>query len=127
MRHPAPSFVHMAMVYMSEIHLLDHLGPWKVIRFRLNRVDLSGGAGHGHTFRDRYGNLWHVATMKISERHTFERRLALFPVELDGKSQTMRAYTEWSDYPFVIPQQRFSPSRKSFLCGYRQLASKAVG
>ncbi|WP_289754669.1 family 43 glycosylhydrolase [Muribaculum intestinale] len=105
------------------------LGPFRVMEsnpFSFKPGGFIGGAGHGHTFRDRYGNLWHVATMKISERHTFERRLALFPVELDGKSQTMRAYTEWTDYPFVIPQQRFSPSRKSFLCGYRQLASKAV-
>jgi hypothetical protein len=64
-----------------------------------------GGAGHGHTFGDKYGNYWHVASMKISKRHMFERRLGLFPVYFDEKN-TMYAHTVWTDYPFRIPNQK---------------------
>ncbi len=64
-----------------------------------------GGAGHGHTFYDKYGNLWHVATMRISVRHMFERRIGLFPAYFadDG---TLHAHTVWTDYPFQVPQER---------------------
>ena len=35
-----------------------------------------GGAGHGATFQDKYGNYWRVITMVISVLDMFERRLA---------------------------------------------------
>ncbi|GHT80026.1 endo-1,4-beta-xylanase [Bacteroidia bacterium] len=64
-----------------------------------------GGAGHGHTFQDKYGNYWHVASMRISVRHPFERRLGLFPVYLTDDDQFV-AHTAWTDYPFSIPDAK---------------------
>jgi hypothetical protein len=56
------------------------------------------GAGHGSTFMDLHGQWWHIATMTISVRHNFERRLGLFPVSfLDDGS--MAADTYLGDYP----------------------------
>ncbi|MDR1330565.1 MAG: family 43 glycosylhydrolase, partial [Tannerella sp.] len=81
------------------------LGPFTYLESNpvsLKAGGFAGGAGHGHTFRDRYGNYWHVATIKISQRHMFERRLGLFPLYFtaDGAPATQ---TVWTDYPFVIP------------------------
>ena len=41
------------------------------------------GAGHGSTFVDEHGNWWHIATMSVSVKHKFERRLGLFPASFD--------------------------------------------
>ena len=64
-----------------------------------------GGAGHGHTFRDKYGNLWHVATMKLSQRHIFERRLGLFPVYF-SENDVLHSHTVLTDYPYYIPDKK---------------------
>ena len=64
-----------------------------------------GGAGHGHTFLDKYGNYWHVATMRLSVRHPFERRLGLFPVYISDDS-CMYSHTVFTDFPFRIPQKK---------------------
>lgn len=114
-------------IYGDGIYVGDSpLGPFTYMEsnpFSFKPGGFIGGAGHGHTFRDRYGNLWHVATMKISVRHWFERRLGLFPVVLDSRKNTMHAVTEWSDYPFAIPQRRFDASKKPLSRGYKQLAA----
>jgi hypothetical protein len=96
-------------IYADGIYVGDHpLGPFTYAEynpFSIKPGGFIGGAGHGHTFRDRYGNYWHVASMKISVRHAFERRLGLFPVYFtdDGR---MFCHTVWSDYPFVIPDEK---------------------
>lgn len=63
------------------------------------------GAGHGDTVLDKYGNYWHVATMRISQRFDFERRLAIFPAWF-GEDGKLYANTVLTDYPFYIPQSR---------------------
>jgi xylan 1,4-beta-xylosidase len=68
-----------------------------------------GGAGHSATFRDRKGRYWHIATMAISVKHMFERRLGLFPVEFD-EDGTMHANTVLGDYPQWAPEARKSGS-----------------
>jgi hypothetical protein len=91
-------------VYMSD----SPLGPFEYMEnspFSIKPGGFIGGAGHGHTFKDKYGNFWHIATMKISQRHGFERRLGLFPVYFDGQGD-MYAHTVRTDYPFFIPAKR---------------------
>ncbi len=94
-------------IYGDGIYVGDSpLGPFEYMEnnpMSFKPGGFIGGAGHGHTFYDRYGNLWHVASMTIAMRHWFERRLGLFPVVLDPV-KGMYALTEWSDYPFMIPQ-----------------------
>lgn len=56
------------------------------------------GAGHGSTFQDLQGRWWHIATMTISVRKIFERRLGLFPVRFTSDGQMVED-TYLSDYP----------------------------
>ncbi len=94
-------------IYGDGIYVGDSpLGPFEYMEnnpMSFKPGGFIGGAGHGHTFRDKFGNLWHVASMTIAARHWFERRLGLFPVTLDA-DKGMYALTEWSDYPYVVPQ-----------------------
>ena len=64
-----------------------------------------GGAGHSATFRDKQGHYWHVATMTISVKHMFERRLGLFPATFDADG-TLRVDTVFGDYPQSAPALR---------------------
>jgi len=92
--------------YADGVYVGDHpLGPFtyqEYSPYSIKAGGFIGGAGHGHTFQDKYGNYWHLATMRISKRHMFERRIGLFPLYFDEEGQ-MVARTEWTDYPFSIP------------------------
>lgn len=70
------------------------------------------GAGHGSTFQDKHGNWWHVATMTISVKNNFERRLGLFPAGFDTDG-VLFANTAYGDYPQYMPDKRMDAS-KSF-------------
>ena len=69
-----------------------------------------GGAGHGGTFKDKFGNYWHVASMLVGVRHGFERRLGLFPAFF-GHGGELFCITEFTDRPFEIPQKKFDFSK----------------
>ena len=60
------------------------------------------GAGHGGTFKDNFGNYWHIATCMLSLRETFERRIGLYPAGFD-KDGVMYANTAFGDYPTFTP------------------------
>lgn len=64
------------------------------------------GAGHGSTITDKFGNYWHVSTMRISVNHSFERRVGLFPAGFD-KDGILYCNQNFADYPFRIPEGRF--------------------
>lgn len=66
------------------------------------------GAGHGSTIEDKYGNLWHAASMRISINANFERRLGLFPAGLD-QDGVLFCNQNFADYPLEIPQGKFDP------------------
>ena len=92
------------------------LGPFKYAShnpFSLKAGGFSCGAGHGCTFSDKFGNLWHIGTITISVNHPFERRLALFPVMLD-KDSILFTCTSFGDYPFHIPDYKFSDPSELF-------------
>ena len=111
-------------VYVGE----SPLGPFEYMEdspFSLKPGGFIGAAGHGHTFRDKYGNFWHVASMLVGVRHWYERRLGLFPVII--KDGNMSSSCVFSDYPFHIPQQPIKIDSKVFddralSLGWRQLA-----
>ena len=71
------------------------------------------GAGHSATFKDRYGNWWHIASMSISVKDKFERRLGLFPVTFD-KDDNLVAHTEFGDYPMVMPDHEIKDVNELF-------------
>ena len=60
------------------------------------------GAGHGSTFQDKWDNYWHVSTISISVKNSFERRLGLWPAGFD-KDNIMYCNTAFGDYPLYLP------------------------
>lgn len=63
------------------------------------------GAGHGSTFPDKYGNMWHASTMRISVNDNFERRIGIFPRSIDADG-IMHCNQHFADYPFHLPQTK---------------------
>ncbi len=59
------------------------------------------GAGHGATFQDNKGFWWHVSTMVISVKNSFERRIGYWPAGFD-KEDVMFCNTAFGDYPHYI-------------------------
>jgi xylan 1,4-beta-xylosidase len=68
------------------------------------------GAGHGATFKDLNGNYWHVATMIICVKNTFERRIGIWPAGFDNAG-VMWCNTAFGDYPQSLP----NPSKEGAL------------
>ncbi len=95
--------------YADALYVSDApLGQFKVAEnnpFSYKPEGFIAGAGHGSTFKDKYGNYWHLATMTISVKHQFERRLGLFPAFFD-KDGMLYTYTGFGDFPHVVPQKK---------------------
>ncbi len=91
-------------VYVSD----DPLGPFQLQEnnpYAARPEGFAAGAGHGSTFSDSYGNMWHIGTITISQKHIFERRLGMHPVFYDS-DRTMYCVTRYGDYPLIIPKRR---------------------
>ena len=112
-------------IYGDGIYVSDNpLGPFTYVEdspFSFKPGGFIGGAGHGHTFQDKYGNYWHVASMTISVRHMFERRLGLFPVVVSDR-YGMYALTAFSDYPFRIPDRKVDFETENISMGWNLLS-----
>ncbi|HEU5292966.1 MAG TPA: family 43 glycosylhydrolase [Cyclobacteriaceae bacterium] len=103
--------------YSDGVYVSDQpLGPFKLAAHNPASYKPEGfaaGAGHGSTFQDKYGNYWHIATMTISQKHMFERRLGLFPAFFD-KEGDLHVYTSFGDFPFKVPAKRVSRPEELF-------------
>lgn len=66
------------------------------------------GAGHGSTFYDKHGNLWHTASVCVGVNHNFERRLGLWCAGVD-KDGILFCNQYFADYPKRIPDGKFDP------------------
>lgn len=94
-------------VYTSK----NPLGPFKYepySPFSHKPGGFIGGAGHGATFRDKYGNYWRVVTMVISVLDMFERRVGIFPAGFD-EDGVMYANTLLADFPQIMPAGKRDP------------------
>ena len=60
------------------------------------------GAGHGGSFKDTFGNWWHITTGVVAVKNNFERRLVLFPTGFDNDG-IMYSNTTFGDYPHTLP------------------------
>ena len=56
------------------------------------------GAGHGATFQDNQHNYWHISSMIVTVKNTFERRLGIWPAGFD-KDGIMFCDAAFGDYP----------------------------
>jgi hypothetical protein len=103
--------------YNDGVYVSDKpLGPFSLAAhnpFAYKPEGFATGAGHGSTFCDVYGNYWHIGTVTVSVRHSFERRLALFPVFFDRDGE-MSAYTGFGDYPMIVPDKKISAPEELF-------------
>ncbi|HOR99997.1 MAG TPA: family 43 glycosylhydrolase [Prolixibacteraceae bacterium] len=99
-------------VYVSDQPLGPFI-PQEHNPFAYRPEGFAAGAGHGSTFEDRYGNLWHIGTITISQKHMFERRLGLFPVFLDEKG-ILHTETGYGDYPVMIPDKKVNSFEEIF-------------
>ena len=112
-------------VYADGAYISDNpLGPYTYMEnspFSFKPGGFIGGAGHGHTFKDVYGNYWHVASMKISERHMFERRLGLFPLYLTSEDKVAQ-HSVWTDHPFIIPDKKVDFEKNNCSVGWNLLS-----
>lgn len=84
------------------------LGPYTLQKhnpFSYRPEGFAAAAGHGSTFKDKYGNFWHIGTASISQKHIFERRLSLHLVLFD-EDGLMHAPTRFGDYPTIIPNKK---------------------
>lgn len=79
------------------------------------------GAGHGDTFQDKYGNWWHTASTVISQRFLFERRIGFYPVIFTPEGN-IHALTEYSDWPFLIPDRKVDWTRESPWTGWMDIS-----
>jgi xylan 1,4-beta-xylosidase len=65
------------------------------------------GAGHGSTFRDNEGDYWHISTITISVKNSFERRLGIWPAGFD-KDGVMYMDAAFGDYPHYLGKGKFT-------------------
>jgi xylan 1,4-beta-xylosidase len=63
------------------------------------------GAGHGSTFQDNWGNYWHISTVTIAVKNSFERRLGIWPAGFD-KDDVLYMNAAFGDYPHYIPSEK---------------------
>lgn len=103
--------------YADGVYIADNpLGPFRIQEhnpFSYRPDGFAAGAGHGSTFADMYGNLWHIGTITISQKHMFERRLGLYPTFCD-ENGTLHTVTKYGDYPFIVPQNKISSVEELF-------------
>ncbi len=71
------------------------------------------GAGHGATFQDKFRNWWHVATIPISVKNNFERRIGMWPAGFD-KDDILYCNTAYGDYPHYLPDVKVKDSHSRF-------------
>lgn len=97
-------------VYISK----NPLGPYSCMAggpFSIKPGGFITGAGHGHPFKDRYGNDWYVGSMIVSVKEHFERRIGIFPAFYkDGYSHGI---TDYADFPFILPNKKVDFNKKS--------------
>ncbi|RDI05463.1 family 43 glycosylhydrolase [Flavobacterium sp. AG291] len=95
--------------YSDGMYVADNpLGPFTLMKnnpFSYRPGGFATGTGHSATFKDKYGNYWHITTTTISIKHNFERRLSLFPAFFNT-NDAIYTYTGYGDYPMVIPQKK---------------------
>ncbi|AZS14321.1 family 43 glycosylhydrolase [Paenibacillus lutimineralis] len=99
-------------VYSDGVYVSDHpLGPFKLAQnnpYSYKPGGFTPGAGHGSTMSDRFGNLWHASTMRISVNQQFERRVGLWPAGFDSDGELF-CNQRFGDWPMKIAQERVDP------------------
>lgn len=91
------------------------LGPFEhqSMPFSYKPGGFARGAGHGATYQDKWNNYWHVATIAISVKNNFERRLGIWPAGFD-KDDVMYMDAAFGDYPHFLPTEKSNHLKSGF-------------
>ncbi len=104
------------------------LGPFAPMKGSPYAIQPDGfftGGGHGHPFKDRYGNDWYVASLIIGAREHYERRIGIFPAYYDNGYA--HVIMEGFDRPFAVPDRKVDFKKESILLDMNLLSvNKAV-
>lgn len=106
-------------VYVSK----SPLGPYQCMPgapFSIKPGGFISGAGHGHPFKDRYGNDWYVGTMVMAGKDHYERRVGIFPAYY--KDGYAHGITDYTDFPFVLPDKKVDFSKTELSAGMNLLS-----
>lgn len=100
-------------VYGNAVCVSEHpLGPFVPAKnnpFSYKPGGFITAAGHGSTLKDKNGNWWHTASMRISHNEAFERRLGLWKAgfDADGELYCDQRFGDWpiafDAAPFAAP------------------------
>ena len=111
-------------VYGDGVYVGDSpLGPFEHCSespFSIKPGGWMPGAGHGDTFTDKYGNLWHTASTVISTRFLFERRVGFYPAFFNKEGE-LHVRTDLSDWPFVLPDRKVDFEKEDLWTGWIDL------
>ncbi len=103
--------------YADGVYTSDHpLGPFTYQAhnpFCYKPGGFARGSGHGATFADNFGQMWHITTSTIAVKNNFERRLALFPTDYD-KDGVLYSNTTFGDYPHYLPTKTANHAQSQF-------------
>jgi hypothetical protein len=103
--------------YADGVEVSDHpLGPFKAQDhnpFSFKPGGFARGSGHGASFQDNWKNWWHVSTIVVNVKNSFERRLGLWPTAFD-KDGEMITNTTFGDYPHYLPNGPADPMASQF-------------
>lgn len=106
-------------VYVSE----KPMGPFQYQKhnpFSYKPGGFARGAGHGASYEDKFGKLWHVSTIVINVKNNFERRIGIWPAGFD-KDGVLYANTAFGDYPTFLPAKSTPDHTKGLFAGWMLL------
>ncbi len=86
------------------------LGPFNQPQsdpFSFHPGGFARGAGHGSTFMDNAGHYWHISTISIGVKNSFERRLGIWPAGFD-KDGVLFMDAAFGDYPHNVYDGSFT-------------------
>jgi len=91
------------------------LGPFvqQSLPFAYKPGGFARGAGHGATFQDKWKNYWHVATVVVSVKNNFERRIGIWPAGFD-KDDVLYMDASFGDYPHYLPTKATDHLKSGF-------------
>ena len=91
--------------YADGVYTANHpLGPFTYQAhnpFSTKPGGFARGAGHGATFQDISGHWWHVATIALSVKQNFERRIGFWPAGFDADG-VLFCNTSYGDFPHYL-------------------------
>ncbi len=99
-------------VYVSD----KPLGPFTYQKhnpFSYKPGGFARGAGHGATYQDNFKQWWHISTIAIGVKNNFERRLGIWPAQIDHDG-ILYSNTSYGDYPHYIPNKNANHDESQF-------------